>query len=291
MKNFPYDVNPVFAPGYRYENIAVMLRNKDSIDVEYVKKVQTDTHTVLARRLLPIIKKYVNVGDDERMKKASDIVLQWDAVNRKDAIAPSIYNTFYVRFFYQTLQDEIGPELVTEFIGERYISMERFLNLVQKESDFFDDVSTPEKESIGDIATRAFKETLAILEEYSGSSDMDSWEWGKFHTIKFDNILGKSALLRPFVNYGPFPFEGDSETNNRARFFEVKPPFIADSASAPRMIVKFDPDPKCYMMLITGENEYFMSKHNTDMTDAWLHHEYFCMEEEPVVYKTTIRPE
>jgi hypothetical protein len=45
------------------------------------------------------------------------------------------------------------------------------------------------------------------------------------------------------------------------------------------------------MMLITGENEYFMSKHNTDMTDAWLRHEYFCLEEEPAVYKTIIKPE
>jgi penicillin amidase len=285
-------VNPVFAPGYRYENIAVMLRDNDNIDVEYVKKVQTDTHTVLAKKLLPIIKEYVTVGDNERMKKAYDIVLQWNGENRKDAIAPSIYNTFYVRFFYQTLQDEIGPELVIEFIGERYISMERFFDLVKKKSGFFDDVGTPEKETVGDIATRAFKETLGVLEEYSGSSDIDSWEWGKFHKIKFDHILGKSAFLRPLVNYyGPFPFEGDSETNNRARFFEVEPPFIAESASAPRMIVKFDPNPKCHMMLITGENEYFMSKHNTDMTDAWLRHEYFCLEEEPAEYKTIIKPE
>ena len=75
MRHFPYDVNPVFAPGYRYENIAVMLRDNDNIDIEYVKKVQTDTHTVLAKKLLPIIKEYVTVGDNERMKKAYDIVL------------------------------------------------------------------------------------------------------------------------------------------------------------------------------------------------------------------------
>jgi penicillin amidase len=290
MRDFPYDVNPVFAPGYRYENIAGMLRDKNRIEVEYVKKMQTDTHTMLANKLLPIIKQFVIPGDNERMKKAYNMVLEWDGENRKNAVAPSIYNTFYVRFFYQTFKDEIGPDLVTEFIGERYISMERFFELVKNKSHFFDDVSTAEKETISDIATRAFKEVLDILEKYSGSSDIDSWEWGKFHKIKFDHILGKSALLRPFVNYGPFPFEGDSETNNRGRFLGVEPPFIAESASAPRMIVKFDPKPKCYMMLITGENEYFMSKHNTDMTDAWLRHEYFCLEEEPAVYRATINP-
>ncbi|MBW1984084.1 MAG: penicillin acylase family protein, partial [Deltaproteobacteria bacterium] len=291
VKDYPYYLNGIYAPGYRYENVARMLRDKDGIDVEYVKKMQTDTHTVLAEKLLPIIKKYVKTDETGQMKEAYDLVLKWDGENKKDAVAPSIYNTFYVRFFYQTLQDEIGGDLISELIGERYISMERFLFLVENESGFFDDVRTPEKETIVDIATRAFKESLEILTEYTGSSEIDGWEWGKVHKITFEHVLGKSALLKPFVNYGPFPFEGDSETNNRARFYEATPPFIANSASAPRLIVKFDPKPKGYMMLITGENEYFMSKHNTDMTDAWLGHEYFCLEEEAVKYKTVINPE
>ena len=112
----------------------------------------------------------------------------------------------------------------------------------------------------------------------------------QIHNIQFDHVLGKSPLFRPFVNYGPFPFEGDGETNNRARFNEVTPPFVTDLASAPRIIVKFEPKPKAYMMLITGENEYFMSKHRTDMTDAWLRKEYFCMEEEPVAYRLVMDP-
>jgi acyl-homoserine lactone acylase PvdQ len=42
------------------------------------------------------------------------------------------------------------------------------------------------------------------------------------------------------------------------------------------------------MMLITGENEYFLSRHNTDMTDAWLRHEFFSVENSEVVYKMQI---
>jgi acyl-homoserine lactone acylase PvdQ len=44
-------------------------------------------------------------------------------------------------------------------------------------------------------------------------------------------------------------------------------------------------------MLATGENEYFLSDHYTDMTDAWLRYEYFCMEEEQVKYRTVVLPE
>lgn len=120
--------------------------------------------------------------------------------------------------------------------------------------------------------------------------DSAGWKWGEIHKIRFDHVLGSSALLRPLVNYGPFSFAGDGETNKRARFNEMAPPFIADLASAPRIVVSFEPQPKAYMMLITGQNEYFMSKHNTDMTDAWLANDYFLVDDEPVTYTMKLLP-
>ena len=291
VKDYPFEFNPTYAPSYRYENIARMLRDKNGIDVDYAKKMQTDTHTVLSRRIIAIVKKHVKVDAKDAMKKkAYDMLLAWDGNSAIDSTASSVYNTFYVRFAWQALADELGPELAAEYITERYISMERFLEMADTGSPFFDDISTPAKETVSDIATRAFTETCAMLENQFGSKDPSLWKWGEIHKIRFDHVLGKSALLRPFVNYGPLSFEGDGETNNRARFNEVAPPYITDLASAPRMIIRFDPKPKAYMMLITGQNEYFMSRHNTDMTDAWLRHEYFCMEDEKAQYSMTMSP-
>ncbi|HSV98320.1 MAG TPA: penicillin acylase family protein [Spirochaetota bacterium] len=291
VKDYPYELNGTYAPGYRYENIARMLRDKKGIDVEYMKKAQTDTRTVLARKIQDAVKKHVKIdAGDEAVKKARDLLLAWDGNSAVDSAGASIYNTFYVRLAYQTLADELGEEIATEYISERYVSMERLLDMVQNGSVFFDDVLTPEKEGIAEIATRAFGETCTLLAKHFGTAEPSKWAWGKMHVIRFDHVLGKSALFRPLVNYGPFPFEGDGETNNRARFSEVAPPFVADLASAPRIIVSFDPKPKAYMMLITGENEHFMSKHNTDMIDAWRRHEYFCMEEEAVIYAMKINP-
>ncbi len=290
VEDYPYEINATYAPGYRYESVSTMIHDKKGIDVEYMKQVQTDTRTVLAKKLIPFLREYIRPGNDPKAARALELVLSWDGDNRKDAVAPSIYNTFLVRFMYQTLKDEIGAETATQYIGERYISMERFFDLLENDSDFFDDIATPQKESVADIANRAFRETLQILEQHSGQKDLDKWTWGTFHVIRFDHFLGQSKLLAPFVNYGPFPFEGDGETNNRARFFEIEPPFVAESASAPRLIIRFDPEPKGYMMLITGNNEYFLSPHRTDMTDAWLQREYFCMEEEPPKYTTVMMP-
>lgn len=289
-RTLPCEMNGTFAPGYRYENIARMLREKKGIDVDYCKSMQTDTHTVLAQKIIAFVKKNVRIDEkNPTLKKAYELLVGWDGDNRKDSTAASIYNTFYVRFAYQTLADELGPELAAEYVAERYISMERFLEMAETGSEFFDDLNTPAKETVADIATRAFSESCDLLKKTFRVGDPESWTWGEIHKIKWDHLLGSSALFRPFVNYGPLPFEGDGETNNRARFNEVAPPFIADLASAPRIIVRFDPQPKAYMMLISGENEYFMSRHNTDMCDAWLRHEYFCMEEEKAVYRMVIK--
>ncbi len=290
MKNPPCEMNASFAPGYRYENIARMLRDKSGIDVEYCKSMQTDTRTVLAQKIIDFARKNVRVDEkNPSYRKAYATLLGWDGDNRKDSAAASIYNTFYVRFAYQTLADELGPELAAEYVAERYISMERILEMAERGSEFFDDVNTPAKETASDIATRAFGESCDLLKKIFRRGDPASWTWGEIHKIKWDHVLGASAILRPFVNYGPLPFEGDGETNNRARFNEVAPPYIADLASAPRIIVRFDPQPKAYMMLISGENEYFMSRHNTDMCDAWLRHEYFCMDEEKAVYRMVMK--
>ncbi len=62
VKDYPYEMNGTFSPGYRYENIARLLRDKTGIDVEYMKKAQTDTHTVMAEKVQAILKKYVTVG-------------------------------------------------------------------------------------------------------------------------------------------------------------------------------------------------------------------------------------
>ncbi len=289
--DYPYPLNGTYAPGYRYENIARMLRDQRDIDVAYLQAVQTDTRSVLALKMADVARRHVTIGADQhQLKKAYDLMLGWDGDNRIDSPAASIYNTFYVRFAFHTFADELGDALAAEYVGERYISMERFLDMVDKGDAFFNDVNTAGVQSVSDIATRAFAETCALLEKHFGNADPLSWHWGEIHKIRFDHVLGKSALFRPLVNHGPLPFAGDGETNNRARFNEIAPPFTTDLAPAPRIIVNFDPAPRGYMMLITGQNEHFMSDHYTDMTDAWHRNEYFSIDDEPVRYTMNLVP-
>ena len=290
VSDYPIDMNGTYAPRYRYEAIERMLAPRESIDVAFTKKMQTDTRSVLSKKIIPVMKKNIRVDGDPRAQKALELVLAWDGNLQTDLPAPSIYNTWLVRFMYQTFVDELGDELATKYVGQRYISQERFFALLEQKSSFFDDVSTADRETVSDIATRAFKETLQILEEYTGKADIQDWQWGKIHEIRFEHFLGKSKLLRPLVNHGPLALSGDCETILRAHFYDVNPPFVATLAAGLRLVVEFDPKPKGHIVLITGENEYFLSKHYTDLTDMWMKGEYFCLEEEKPEYHLILSP-
>jgi penicillin amidase len=291
VRDFPYDMNATFAPRFRYERIAEMLSAGTAIDLQASMQMQIDTHSVLARRMTSMMKQLILPPADPNAQAALLRVTAWDGDVRADLPEPSIYNTWLMRFMYQTFRDELGDELAADYVGERYVILERFLDLLQNQSAFFDDVTTEATETASDIATRAFTETVEILTEYTGSADLQDWQWGQLHRIRFDHLLGKSSFLRPLVNRGPYPLGGDGETNLRAHFREIQPPYTADLAAGFRMIVVFDPQPKGHIVLITGQNEYFLSEHYDDMTALWLQGKYFSIEEGEVRYQTIMQPE
>ena len=290
-KEFPVDMNPTVAPRYRHDRIVGMLKASEKVDAAYVAKMQLDTHSELARKLLPTLISLVRPDGSPRMAQARDILSRWDGNASAADPAPAIYNTWLVRFMYQTFVDELGSELAAEYVGQRYISLERFLDLLAENSAFFDDTTTPQVESAPDIATRAFAESLELLAEATGNEDVAGWQWGDVHRVRFDHLLGKSRLLRPLVNRGPYPLAGDGETNLRAHYTEVRPPFTAELAAGLRLIVEFDPAPRGRMVLITGQNEYFLSPHYDDLTVLWRAGGYFSMEEEKPRYTAVMRPQ
>jgi penicillin amidase len=290
VRDFPFDMNGTFAPRYRYDRIAQMLRAENNCDVHTAMQMQNDTRSVLALKMIPIMRRLIRTPENSLAEEALRRVAAWDGDMRPELPEPSVYNTWLIRFMYQTFKDELGEELAASYIGERYIVLERFLELLEDRSSFFDDTGTPERESASDIATRAFMETLEILTDFTGSADMAQWHWRKLHRIRFHHLLGKSRVLRPLVDRGPYPMGGDGETNLRALFNQVVPPFTVGLAAGLRMVVGFDPRPRGHLVLITGQNEFFMSEHYDDMTRLWLKGGYFPVEETEARYETVMQP-
>ena len=131
VRDFPYEMNGTFAPRFRYERIAQMLRAADGIDVKASMQMQNDTHSVLALRMIPVMEQLIRVPAGSPAETALNRVTAWDGDIRPELPEPSIYNTWLTRFMYQTFKDELGAELAASYVGERYIVLERFLELLQ----------------------------------------------------------------------------------------------------------------------------------------------------------------
>jgi penicillin amidase len=290
VRDFSFEMNGTFAPRFRYQRIAQMLRAENDYDVHTTMQMQNDTRSVLALKMIPIMRRLIRAPQNSRADEALQQTAAWDGDMRPERPEPSVYNTWLIRFMYQTFNDELGDELAAAYVGERYMVLERFLELLREESPFFDDVGTSAKEGAGDIATRAFMETLEILTDFTGSPHIEQWHWRKLHQIRFDHLLSKSKVLRPFVNRGPYPMGGDGETNLRALFNQVEPPFTVGLAAGLRMVVGFDPQPRGHLVLITGQNEFFMSEHYDDMTGLWLKGKYLPVEDAEIRYLTIMQP-
>jgi len=80
-------------------------------------------------------------------------------------------------------------------------------------------------------------------------------------------------MLRPFFNYGPFPFGGDEQTINRAGYDKTKPYKVNITASI-RYIVDFSNLSNALVVLSTGQSAQLLSPHRHDMADMFLAGKY-----------------
>ena len=85
-------------------------------------------------------------------------------------------------------------------------SMPQLLN--NSQSPWWDNLKTPGKrEKQKEILQTAWVNTVQSLEKDYGS-DLNSWEWGKIHTLEIKHLLGQKKPLNLLFNIGPFPVPG-----------------------------------------------------------------------------------
>jgi len=183
-------------------------------------------------------------------------------------------------------QDEIG--------GDGSIAWEAFLDadstsypapedhlLVRTDSPFWDDVSTPERESREEILAAALADAVALLEDEIGS-DRAKWQWGKLHTYHWKHDFTKrTCFFHSYFNRGPYAAGGDSHSVNVATF-----PWGGDfdvwNIPAMRMIVDFGRDEPMALITVPGQSGNPSSPHYADMIPLFLDGELRPMPFRPV---------
>jgi penicillin amidase len=245
-KSYPYYMSSYFAPYYRYARLKEILDSVEKTTAEDHWKYQRDYKNTLAQKMAAVL-------------------AEWDFLDDKEKAAPAVFQSVLREFALQTFQDELGEELAKTMLEVWYFWENRLEIMVREgTSEWFDDVSTEEKESMTDILHRA---ALAVMKEHG--SDPEGWKWGEFHQLEFVCPIMRKGPLKGLLGGGSHPMSGSQETLYRA-IYSFNEPFAAQTTASLRMVVDLADKDKVLAVLPGGVSARLFDDHNTDQIDAFM---------------------
>ena len=272
---YEHFLSAYWAPSFRYQRIAQLIEQTDKHDAESVARAQMDSKSLFAELLLNALMPVLAEIPDPATREALDYLKEWKFDNTTDSVAATIYHEFLLNFARNTFADEMGKELAKGYLADYYLWIERFIEFVQEDSHWFDNVRTKEVESRDDIAAKSFSQAVAALQGRLGD-DMSKWVWGSVHKVEFRHPMDRNRIVRMLFNLGPFPFPGDGESINRGTFGFNKPYDVAMAASL-RHIMDFSRLSNTLAVHTTGQSANPVSPHYGDLASKWLNGEYVTM--------------
>jgi len=268
--DYPYLIGHYWEPMDRVTRVRQLLKTDKKLTVEDFERIQNDTYCLLASELTP---KFVDVlkkhSGNEGFKKAGEILSGWDFVMGEGSGPAAIFEVTFRKMMDNIFRDELGEALFEKYLKTTMFPPRAIRAMFRKgASSWFDNVTTPKKETMEDIMESSLTQALSELREKMGD-DMEKWTWGKIHTLTFEHVLGKKKPLNYLFNLGPFPVPGSHLTVNKKQYPYEKP-YNADHGVSQRMIVDLSDMAGSLRVLPTGESGHLKSPHYRDQISLYL---------------------
>jgi penicillin amidase len=194
---YPYYLGINFPP-YRGLYINRRLNNINSITAADMMSLQTDNHDVFAEMARPLLLRNIQdlrLNDDARA--ALRVFQDWDLNDDPNEEGPVIFN-----YWWNHLQKDIYDD---EF-SKTSLPLKRpfestLLEALLKDTayQFIDDVNTPQKETLPQVITTAYLQTMTDLAE---AAKEDRLTWAKNKDTWVRHNLRLAALSRPHLPIG-----------------------------------------------------------------------------------------
>jgi penicillin amidase len=271
---YPHMIGLYWEPMDRITRIHQLLKAKEKISVDDIKRMHQDIYCLLASEITPhMIEVLEHRFSDEKARKAKYILSGWDFMMDKDSVGACLYAVTLRKMMENIFQDELEEELFQKYIKTISFPPRAIRMMCRKgSSPWFDNVNTPEKETMEGIIASSLSQTLSELTQVIGD-DMDTWTWGRIHTLTFEHTLSKRKPLDWIFNLGPFPVGGDNLTINKKQYPYEKP-YRVNHGVSQRMIVDLSNMGGALHVLPTGESGHLKSPHYRDQIDLYLSGEY-----------------
>ncbi len=274
--NQPEAVDGYLYPGYylpqdRAKRISGLLESKNNWTKDDVGKMINDNTSSVAPS---VAKNLISALDLKSLssseKQAVEVLKKWNGSNDLNDVAPTIYNKWIYNYLKNTFQDELGESDFKMLLGTHIVKQLVEPQSKNENSIWWDNVATKsKKETRKEILSRSFSESITTLEKQLGK-DVNSWTWGKVHTLEHQHPLGKVAALRGVFNVGPFSVPGSAEVINNLFFdFTGSGEYIVKGGPSTRRVIDFSDIENSESILPTGQSGNPFSKHYNDQAELY----------------------
>lgn len=276
--SFPYYISNQWANPSRITRIREMILQKDDITVEDVKAMHADRLSTRARWLTPYFLNAVTKNEREQIITAYNLLASWDYIESPESAAALIYHTAYNHLFRNIYGDEmaaLGEGFLEDFVSQPMVPSRSLKGLLLKgQSEWFDDISTPEIETMNDMLRKSLLSAVDEIEKKHGKNSKN-WAWGRVHTLTHNHSLGRKKLLDVLFgfNVGPFINGGSSETVNKGEYLTLGD-FTTIVGPSMRRIVDFENLNNTQFVLPTGQSGLPTSPHYKDQAELYNSGEY-----------------
>ncbi len=269
----------LFYPGYykphhRGQRILRKLTEKSDWDVESMKTLINDVQSDVDSELLAWMKSQLileNLSDSEK-KYVHE--LAWNGDHTLDSTMPTIYYKWLFHALQNTLEDELGPERFSAFLGTHWMKRAYPLLLKDENSIWWDDINSKEKETLQGVLTYSFQSTIAELQLQFGE-DSKNWTWNKARHLELNHPMGKVKPLNYLFNVGPLEIAGGHETISQTGFLLNGEGFYPVLVGPQMRIVHNLADVEdSWSVLPSGQSGHPLSNHYDDQFEMYVNGQF-----------------
>jgi penicillin amidase len=272
---YPLHLTDDWDQGYRSTRIRDLITQRiddgGKLSVADLAAQQLDTRNPMAPLLVPHLLDadlphgYYSAG--------RNLLRGWDFSQPADSGAAAYYNVVWSDLLADTFHDELPSDQWPDG-GDRWMAV--VARLLQRPHDrWWDDVSTPARETRDDIVRRAMieaRDDLTMLEaRYPGD-----WSWGAIHRLDLHNqTLGESGVAPAewLLNRNGYEVAGGDALVDAAGWDaaadDFRTRFHVTTAPSMRMVVSLADLDDSRWVNLTGQSGHAFDRHYTDQTDLW----------------------
>ncbi|MFM9907766.1 MAG: penicillin acylase family protein [Chitinophagaceae bacterium] len=244
---------------YRGSTINRYLSKMNGITPKNMEQLQTENYNLFAETALPVLLSHIDVASlNATEKEYFDIVRNWNKKNDPNEKGVAVFTTWFDSLEVGIWADEFANVPRPVDMPESFTTIEALLK--DSAFKFIDDINTPDKETLKQVVTTAFKKAVPAL----AAADKEGLlSWSKFKDSGIQHLL----RLAPFSKLHLITGGGLNVINATKKFH----------GPSWRMVVQLTDKTEAYGIYPGGQSGNPGSKYYDTFVDNWAAGQYYSL--------------